>query len=229
MSTFDNLLSFMTKPWVVIAYLFGVVFSFVFIDKPLAEYLLKLSPSRIAPWLNVFTHIGLGVIYLLGLFTAALFFRYLYKNRLLEMQAWFLWVSVLFCSSICLVLKIFLGRARPDMWFGWHIYGFHGFHTDSIYWSFPSGHTATIMSVVFGLAVLFPRYGIWAMLFGLLVAISRILLIQHYLSDVLMAAWIALVSVGLVRWVFQKKVQPNSKAQHPKPLTLTAKTPHVTT
>jgi membrane-associated phospholipid phosphatase len=196
----------MTKPLAMVIYASAIAISFLSIDKPLAEYMLKLSPKTIAPWLKYFTQLGSGIIYVIGFLAAALIFRYLYKNRLWEMRAWFLWSSVVFCSTICLVLKIFLGRARPDMWFGWHYYGFYGLHTDSIYWSFPSGHTATIMSVVFGLSVIFPRYGLWYILFGFLVAVSRILLIQHYLSDVLMASWLALVSVGLVRYVFQKKL-----------------------
>ncbi len=219
MSPFDKLLSLMTKPLAIVLYLSAVAFSFVYTDKPVAEYFLKILPTTNTRWLVSLTHLGLGILYLVGFLGAALFFRYIYKIRISEMRAWFLWSCVVLCSSICLVLKIILGRARPDLWFGWHIYGFHGFHTDSTYWSFPSGHTAAIMSVVFGIAAIFPRSSLYVVLFGLMVACSRIVLIQHYPSDILMATWIALMSVGLMRWVFQHKLSIDIFSQDKRTIT----------
>ena len=113
---------------------------------------------------------------------------------------WFLWLCVLVPSLVCLVLKVLLGRARPDLLFNEHLYGFFGLKTHAPYWSFPSGHTTTVMGFVFGLSVLFPRKCYLFILAGSIVVLSRILLTHHYLSDVMAASYLALLEVGLLFW-----------------------------
>ena len=61
------------------------------------------------------------------------------------------------CFS-CSALKMFLGRARPVLWFHEHLFGFFGPTLQPTYHSFPSGHTMTFISVALGLSMLWPAY-----------------------------------------------------------------------
>jgi len=201
MTFFDKLVSIAIKPWSVALFPLGLFLLVLYGDKPISIYFSDLHIQHLVYWIS---KLGLGLFYLVGFLVAALFCRYIYKNKLWEARFWFLWLSTTLTSSVCVVLKILAGRARPDLWFWWKIYGFYGFKLKSLYWSFPSGHTSTIMGVAFGLAILFPRYEIVYMLLGLLVAVTRIILLQHFLSDILAATWLALLEVALLRWFLVK-------------------------
>ena len=135
----------------------------------------------------------------------ALWFRYIKVNPLWEARFWFLFICVAIVSSACGILKVSLGRARPSMWLEQKAFGFYGWHMDAPFMSFPSGHTSIIMSLAFALSILFPRYGVPVMLAGFVVALSRVLLVHHYLSDVLTASYLALIGVGIILAYLQKK------------------------
>ncbi|MCX7116607.1 MAG: phosphatase PAP2 family protein [Legionellales bacterium] len=194
----------MTKPIVLLSFVVLLILSFFYVDKPIAYDLRNLNLKHMGPLLNRITHIGMGGVYLVPLFLLALFFRVIYHNKTYEIRSWFLWGSVLIPSLMCLGLKMLLGRARPDLLFDQHLYGFYGFKTQAIYWSFPSGHATTVMGFVFGMWALFPRFWYAFLVPGLIVVSSRVLLTQHYLSDVLAASYLSLLGVGLVLWCFRR-------------------------
>lgn len=200
-----RLFTFMTKLGVMIAFLLIISLSYFYIDRPLATLLASFNFATELRWLWWLTAVGTGLIYMLVFFLTALFFRYVKVNAVYEARSWFLWLCVVCCSTITGILKVVLGRARPDLWIQAKIYGFYGFQTARPFMSFPSGHTTTVMSVAIGLSVLFPRH--WLLFFatGFLVALSRVLLLQHYLSDVLAAAYLVIIEIGLLRYLLQKK------------------------
>ena len=200
MTAFDRLITATTKPWVIVSYIGLMIILFFYIDQPVAYYFHDLDYRTNQPMLHWITLLGSGKVYFAPLFIIAVFFRYIFPNKPLEARAWFLWLCALIPSTICLVLKVVLGRARPDLLFTEHLYGFYGWHTNELFWSFPSGHTTTLMGVIFGLGVLFPRFLYLFIAIGLAIVSSRILLTHHYLSDVLVAAFLALLEVGLLRW-----------------------------
>jgi membrane-associated phospholipid phosphatase len=99
-----------------------------------------------------------------------------------------------------------LGRSRPELLFNDGLYGFYGLKLSSKFWSFPSGHTSTIMGFVFGLCIVFPRDMYAFILTGFTIATSRILLTHHFLSDVLMATYLSFLEISLFYyWVKRKK------------------------
>ena len=207
MTAFDRMVKCVFTPWVILLFVGLMLGSFLFVDKPIALYFHSLHLSEHCPWLNVLTKLGVWAVYLVALFLLALFFRYVIRRKVAEERTWFLWICMLFASLCCIVLKTTLGRARPELLFDEQLYGFFGFHTSSSYWSFPSGHTTTIMTLAFGLCALFPRYWYAFISAGFLVASSRILLTEHYLSDVLASSYLALLEVGIVvYWLRSKKV-----------------------
>jgi len=99
---------------------------------------------------------------------------------------------------VVLVLKRTVARARPDLYFEQGIYGVvETFSRVQQFNSFPSSHTYAAFSVAVVLGILAPRWRWVFLLLASLVAISRLVNLDHYLSDVMTAAGIA-VLVGHV-------------------------------
>ncbi|MNK73832.1 PAP2 superfamily protein [compost metagenome] len=99
---------------------------------------------------------------------------------------------------VVLVLKRSVARARPELFFEQGIYGLgESFSRVQHFNSFPSSHTYAAFAVAVVLGILAPR-GRWVfLLLAVLVAASRLVNLDHYLSDVMTAAGIA-VLVGHV-------------------------------
>lgn len=99
---------------------------------------------------------------------------------------------------IVLVLKRTVARARPELFFEKGIYGLgESFSRAQQFNSFPSSHTYAAFAVAVVLGILAPRWRWVFLLLAALVAISRVINLDHYLSDVMTAAGIA-VLVGHV-------------------------------
>lgn len=208
MSPFNRLYSTLSQPIpiIIIFLIIGLIMGFI--DCPLATCLVNWDLHHNFPILNLFTNLGLMIIYVGIFFIVALYFRY--KNiELWEARMWFLWLCVISSGALCVVIKILLGRARPIMWFQENFFGFYGLQKHSDFWSFPSGHTTCIMAVAFGFSIIFPRFFYSFIGVGLLVALSRVLLVQHYLSDVLVAIYLTLLEIGCLLWIFRRYVGNN--------------------
>lgn len=116
---------------------------------------------------------------------------------------------------ITLVLKKVVARARPEVWLedGW--YGLVApFTKGSDYNSFPSSHTLTAFAVAAALGEIAPRWRIPALLVATLVAVSRVINRDHYLSDVIAAAAIGIFVAHFLapyvldsrrRWMFFRR------------------------
>ena len=208
MTIFERLLATMTKPIAIISVVLVIALSYVYLDRPIAQYFYDHQGSQQSKFLfKQITNLGANELYLVLFLVSAVFFRYVYQNKRWEERSWFLWLCVLFPILVCGGLKVLLGRARPGLLFEKtdHLYGFYGPHMQQDYWSFPSGHATTVMGVVFGLSVVFPRYFYLFLLSGAIVIFSRVMLLNHFLSDVLSATYLALIEVGLLLWLKNKR------------------------
>lgn len=202
--SFYRFFGYMSKAWVLALMTLLIVVLFMFVDKPLALYLHHLDLRQVKV-LFLLTQLGFGVLYFAGLLFLTFFFRYIRPNAIYEARALFLWLCALIPSLLTLVVKMCFGRARPDVLFDLGGYGFYWLQTNAKYWSFPSGHTTTTMGFCFGMWAVFPRYRYLWVMFGLTIALSRVLLTQHYLSDVVMASYLTLLTVGLMMWALKQK------------------------
>ena len=64
--------------------------------------------------------------------------------------------------------------------------------------SFPSGHATTICSLALALSLLYPRLRwIWIVI-ALLVSMSRVVIGAHYVSDVIMGAYVGIFTAFLL-------------------------------
>jgi len=109
------------------------------------------------------------------------------------------------------VIKIAVGRARPDVktqteWW-------NGAQFNSRYNAFPSGHTAASTAFFATLALASWRIGLAFMIIPLLIAFSRMYLAAHYLSDVVFAFIIGMLTAFIVvtRWIMPAIRNPKSE------------------
>jgi membrane-associated phospholipid phosphatase len=110
---------------------------------------------------------------------------------------------------VVLVLKRTVARARPELYFEQGIYGLgESFSRAQQFNYFPSSHTYAAFAVAVVLGILAPRWRWIFLLLAALVAISRLVNLDHYLSDVMTAAGIAvLVGHYLAPRVLSSKYQ----------------------
>jgi len=99
------------------------------------------------------------------------------------------------------LLKVLLGRARPLLFLQQKGYGFYGVQWGDLFHSFPSGHTMAAFALAIPFPWYFPRCRFLFMSVAALLAVSRLLLLDHFVSDLLGTVAIALVlSRGMHRW-----------------------------
>lgn len=99
------------------------------------------------------------------------------------------------------VLKGVVHRLRPEVLFEKGAIGVglwqSGPHNDS----FPSAHAAAFFSLFWPFAVVFPRYSLLVVLLPGLICIGRLILGEHYVSDVWFAMWLVIAFTELFRWL----------------------------
>lgn len=159
------------------------VFLFLFIDKPLAVFFHHQHIfSCLPPLVDLLSHVSW---YVIAFFLLGLYLRFVKGAVWAARDAFFMGAWMMFAYLLCSGFKVLLGRARPELWFSKHIFGFYGWQWGHAYHSFPSGHTTVFMSLTLGLAYFFPRYGGYVLLLGLLLSLTRVIFAHHYLSDVI--------------------------------------------
>ncbi|MDF1757474.1 MAG: phosphatase PAP2 family protein [Legionellaceae bacterium] len=205
MHTFDKILSFMLKPWVIITFLLLIIISFMYIDTPLALYVNSLDLRKNTPVLTWITFLGAARIYLIAIPILALVATYIFNKKILGLKIWMLWIIQLYPAVVTFVLKNFIGRARPFVYFDDKTFGFFGWTSYSEFHSFPSGHTTSMTTLMMGFIILFPKYRVFVSVMGFLVILSRVLLTFHYLSDVLATFYLVMLELGLLMYVVRRK------------------------
>jgi lipid A 4'-phosphatase len=116
----------------------------------------------------------------------------------------FLFLSIAASGIVVDVLKVFFGRSRPKLLFQSDLYGFTWLSWRSDHWSFPSGHSATIVALMTALWFLWPQHLLFYILVAAIVCMSRVVVGAHYLGDVLAAALIAVLTTRSTAQVFAK-------------------------
>ena len=202
-----------TRPSHVAAMTLGVsilcALLFVTVDRPLAVMLDRLIQPPAEQYWDSITNIGDATYYLIfcvvlycggraGFLKAAQMPQARYYYTLSRIGLLGL-VSYAVSGAIIHTLKPSLGRLRPKLFFNNDQYGFTPFHTGWDTSSFPSGHTQSIFVIATLLAIIFPRIKWLLFSIAFSVGLSRMILKAHYLSDVLFGAYIAIMSVLLVR------------------------------
>ena len=181
------------------AVLLLIILSYFFLDIPLTLYCKGLNKS-ILDFFGIVTEFGISTWYLVGSFALFLFYRFFQRRPIYAHRALFLFSSIAFSGIIANIIKVIIGRYRPEMFFEKGLYGinFLNFSFSNFshgLTSFPSGHTATTFSLAWALSLFFPRTRIPLFCFAVMVGASRVIITSHYLSDALGGAYVGIMSV----------------------------------
>ncbi len=127
-----------------------------------------------------------------------------HSRALLARRALFVFVSVAGTGIAVNLLKVGFGRLRPKLFFEDNLYGFHPFGAAMRDLSFPSGHATTAFALAVSLGYLFPRWRWLLYPLGAMIALSRVLVVRHWVSDVIAGAWLGAVGAILCwKWLLE--------------------------
>lgn len=203
-------------PWtaatVFVSLVCGILIEFC--DMPLAHALRNHLPPETFGFFKVLTDIGLtGFWYVLAAgmllgarilagFSSTIVRHDQFMN--LARSAWFMILSMAASALLVQLIKFAFGRYRPRYLFEEGLYGFDPFGVHMAMYSFPSGHTQTVVAAMTALTLIYPRYNLLYVLVAVLVGSSRALTSIHYPSDVIMGAYVGFaVTMGL-RHLFER-------------------------
>lgn len=96
----------------------------------------------------------------------------------------YLLLSTALSGIVANLLKRLIGRARPEHFHDWGIFGFSPLAGRAGFESFPSGHATTIGAFFAAMSFFFPRYRLAFVVCALWLAATRVMIGAHYPSDV---------------------------------------------
>lgn len=111
----------------------------------------------------------------------------------------FLFVAIGAPSLFVTIVKRMIGRARPALSGVVDPTLFSPFKWTAAYAGMPSGHATTAFAVLAAVGTLWPRARTIVLIYALLIAVSRVVVIAHYPTDVLAGALVGIVGVLMVR------------------------------
>jgi lipid A 4'-phosphatase len=200
----------------------------LWIDRPLALFFHRHAEWH--PPAEAIQRLGFGTPYLVAFSIA---FAALHWGGILpRLRPWadrmreaaiiplFLLASVAASGLVVDLLKVVFGRTRPKLLFADGIYDFGWLGLAADYWSFPSGHTAAVAALATALWCLWPRHVLFYSALASVVAASRVVTGAHYLSDVVVGGFLAIlitraVAIGFVRFRLKP---PFGRGATPEPL-----------
>lgn len=181
----------------------------VYADKPIALYISQsIDRTSFQVWAAI-TKVGDAGPYfiffiLLFLAARAMFVRtapmaiarwYAYLAR----TALFSLVSFAVAGLLVNLLKFCFGRGRPRHLFTEGSDVFSPMSSEWLFNSFPSGHAQVIFIMATLVAVVLPRLSFVAFFIAAMVALSRVMISVHYVSDIVFGAFIGIATVLWVR------------------------------
>ncbi|MCD6433595.1 MAG: phosphatase PAP2 family protein [Sulfurimonas sp.] len=203
-----------------------IIFSYFTLDIPIAKFFLADTKTYepIGDFISIF---GESHWYIGSAIIGFVVFKYFKKNNLYANRFLFLLYINIFSGLISLFLKYIFGRMRPwGMRHGGDEFGFlliHNFEMSVIermkyhattlgdapttFTSFPSGHTTTVFAFFTFLSIFFPRY-IYLWLFGaVILASSRLLANDHFLSDIFAGIMVGTISTLFIYSKMRNKLE----------------------
>ena len=100
------------------------------------------------------------------------------------------------------VIKWVVGRGRPFVGGEANAFNFSHFAGTEAYASFPSGHAIASFALAFAVSAVWPRARPAMIVYAVLIAISRLVLLAHHPSDVVAGALIGVIGAMFVRYWF---------------------------
>ena len=187
----------MTALYLILYFSFDISISEFALNK------LRLNNSSVIKSFNALCgHLVFRVL-ALSLLLVYLFFN----KKLFANKALFIAITLIVAMLFDDVLKYFFGRARPIEFFKNQVYGMQWFQSADIFNSTPSGHSTRAMALCMSLVLLCKKRFVQIILvtFAVLQALCRVVLLRHYLSDVIFGMWLGFfVAVYLYTVMLEK-------------------------
>jgi len=170
------------------------VSGYFFFDLPIAKYCNSVfSNNKIRRIFKDISKLGIATFYLIFSAIIFLFFRFIRKRAIWSNQGLFVFLSISLSGVLILVIKFIFGRYRPKMFFQEQLYGFEFFQLKGKITSFPSGHASTIAALMLSLYFISPKYRVIYFIIAFVVVISRVLVCHHFLTDVVVGSYVAVM------------------------------------
>jgi membrane-associated phospholipid phosphatase len=106
-------------------------------------------------------------------------------------------LSLMVTFAYMYYLKFLFGRYWPETWVNDNpslirdnAYGFHPFHFEPAYGSFPSGHTARTVAALWVLGTAYPRWGWLCVVGAVSVAVGLVGMNYHFVGDTIGGAFL---------------------------------------
>lgn len=135
----------------------------------------------------------------------------------------FVFVGIGGAGLIANLTKNILGRARPKLFETGGPLDFHFFAFDPDYASLPSGHATNIFAFATVIGMLWPKGRVLLYTLAAWIAASRVLIGQHYVTDVVLGAILGTVFPYWVRdrfaarrWLFERTPQGGYRLRGPR-------------
>lgn len=203
----------------------GLLWSSLLLLLPALYLLVGLEKGRDLIWFNAWrggwtdplflgaTRIGEEYVYIL--LTAYFFFR---RRK----EVWWIPLTGIAVSIVSFLMKTYFRAPRPgrfagESWYADELVLVEGVRPLTGMTSLPSGHTMSAFALAFMITYLIPlRRGAWIPVFVLavLVGVSRMYLVLHFLPDVVLGMVIGLM-VGFVLALWHQRVQSSGPAADP--------------
>ena len=100
------------------------------------------------------------------------------------------------CSNGC------VGRGRPFVGGEANAFNFRHFAGTEAYASFPSGHAITRFALAFAVSAIWPQARLVMIVYAVLIALTRLVLLAHHPSDVVAGALVGVIGAMAVRYWF---------------------------
>ena len=118
----------------------------------------------------------------------------------------FLFWNILISGTLVQIFKHILARPRPELFFSSNETSLVFFSFESQLHSFPSGHSTTVFAFAFSMALLFPRLKNFWLIFASIIALTRVIITAHFVSDIIAGAFVSyLVSIYLGKYFLDRK------------------------
>jgi len=180
-----------------------LLFALIFVDGWVSQSLTEAPPVWRAPFFFI-TSFGLSdwillptlPVFLLSMLACRLIPSRQGKRAAYELGlvSGFTFLAVAIPGLLAAILKRLFGRGRPEVFDLVGPFDFQRVFNDWTYQSFPSGHSTTAMAVALVAGFIAPRYFSLLFIIAVMTGISRVVVGDHYPSDVL--AGFALGTVG---------------------------------
>ncbi len=193
---------------------------FLFVDY---QFIAWFDQGNFLIWKNIFNYFSvlgdgrfaLSIIIFLFVLSWSLQFFALKNFSPIQIQQWrkklveqskTLFLFLLLGGIIIRILKITIGRVRPTYFLEAKIQKFDTLNIAYPFSSFPSGHTQTVTTLMLCLILFYPKYKWFFYTLIFLGATSRIILLAHYFSDVVIGCYIGVICAMLAHRFYQTKI-----------------------